>query len=89
MKTMILHLFHISILVGLWLTLTYWSPEECFASFLPRANTENRRGPSYRKCLYKGTTVRDSEPQPGTAEQDEGAKGGVRKVLIKELQITC
>lgn len=86
---MILHLVHISILAGLWLTLTYWSPEECSSSLLPRANTENRRGPSYRKCLYKGTTVRDPEPLPGAAEQDKGVKGGVRKMLITEPQITC
>jgi len=89
LKIVILHLFHISILVGLWLTLSYWSPEKCSSSLLPRLNTENRRGPSYRKCLYKGTTVRDPEPLPGTEEQDKGAKGRVRKLLVTETQITC
>lgn len=33
--------------------------------------------------------MRDPEPQPGTVEQDKGAKGGVSKVLITEPQTTC
>lgn len=53
----ILHLFHITVLVELWLTLTYWPSEECSSSLQPpRANIENRRGPSYRKFFYKGTS---------------------------------